>query len=185
MSTGIDHAFEVVTQHLPRAGIECVMVGGHAVNHYGYARATQDVDFMIASTSADKVREIMKDAGFTNVSVHDVVMFFNQPGSPLRVDFLTVDEQTMTKLLDNAIQITYFGDYVVKVPRLADLIAMKLFALRGGSPKRRDKDLPDIVHLAIEHRWDLEEDLRPLCDAFGSETLYQELCARIQELRDA
>jgi len=185
MSTGIDHAFAVVAKRLPQEGIEFLMVGGHAVNHYGYTRATQDVDFMIASTDADAVRTMMRDAGFTNISVQDVVMFFNQPGSPLRVDFLTVDEQTMAKLLENAVEIAYFGDHMIKVPQLKDLVAMKLFALKSGSAKRKDRDLPDIVHLAVEHRWDLEEDLRPLCDAFGSEALYEELCTRIQELRDA
>ncbi len=185
MNTGIDYAFEVVAQRLPGAGIDFLMIGGHAVNHYGYVRATQDVDFMIAGGDANAVRTIMRNAGFTNISVHDTVTFFNQPGSPLRIDFLGVDERTMAKLLENAVATEYFAGYEVKVPQLKDLVAMKLFALRSGSPKRKDKDFPDIVHLAIEHDWDLEADLRPLCDRFGSDALYRDLCIRIEELRSA
>jgi len=45
----IDYVFETVSRDLPKAGVEFLMIGGHAVNHYGYTRATLDVDFMIAA----------------------------------------------------------------------------------------------------------------------------------------
>ena len=57
----------------------------------------------VATGDAPAVRKIMTDAGFSNVAVHDVVVLFNRPGSALRVDFLQVDEQTMEKLLENAV----------------------------------------------------------------------------------
>src|SRR5450432_2223536 len=33
---------------LNRAGVEYLLVGGYAVNHYGYHRFTEDIDFWIA-----------------------------------------------------------------------------------------------------------------------------------------
>jgi hypothetical protein len=178
-----DRVFDVVSRRLPEAGIDCLMIGGHAVNHYGFVRATQDIDFMIAAADEDAVRRIMLAAGFANVSTHETVIFFNRPGSPLRVDFLKVDRTTLDTLLAHAVTVDYFEGNRVRVPQLKDLIAMKLFALKGGNPKREDKDFPDIVHLAIENGLDAETDLKPLCERFGTEAIYERLSARIRELR--
>lgn len=161
------------------------MIGGHAVNHYGFVRATQDIDFMIAAADEAAVRRVMLDAGFANIAAYETVVFFNRPGSPLRVDFVKVDRDTMDKLLAAAVVVDYFEGCRVKIPQLKDLIAMKLFALKGGSPKREDKDFPDIVHLVIENGLDVRTDLEPLCNAFGSKAIYDRLCSRIRELRDA
>ena len=44
----------------------------------------------------------MSHAGFTNMAIHEAVLFFSRPESPLRVDFLKVNEETMDKLLANS-----------------------------------------------------------------------------------
>jgi hypothetical protein len=99
-------ALDVFARELPAAGIGYLLVGGHAVNHYGLTRATQDLDFMIAAEDVEPVRRIMTNAGFTNVSEHEVVLFFNRPGSSLRIDFLRVDSETMRKLIEQAEEYT-------------------------------------------------------------------------------
>jgi hypothetical protein len=73
MRSDINTVLNVVTHRLPEAGIPCIMIGGHAVNHYGVIRATQDIDFMIAASASDAVKRIMRDAGFTNMAVHETV----------------------------------------------------------------------------------------------------------------
>lgn len=178
------YIFDVVGGKLPSAGIEFLMIGGHAVNHYGYSRATIDVDFMIASSDVEAVRSVMKQAGFTNVSEAENVVFFNHPDVPYRVDFLQVDEATLQTLVDGAQRIEY-GEQSLLVPCLLDLIAMKLFALKEGSAKRKEKDFPDIVHLAIEHGLDVEADLKPLCDKFADEPIYLKLAKQIGEQANA
>ncbi len=185
MKTDIHTVLNVVTQRMPEAGIPCLMIGGHAVNHYGVVRATQDVDFMIASSKVDVVKRVMRDAGFTNISEHETVMFFNYPDSPLRVDFLKVESETMEKLLSNAVSVQYARADKVLVPQLNDLLAMKLFALSTGSPKRRDKDFGDIVNLVIENAVDVEAELQPLCEKYGTDSIYEQLRVRIEELRHA
>lgn len=184
MDYGVDKVMDVVTRLLPEAGIDAVMIGGHAVNHYGVSRATQDIDFMVAAADADAVRTIMHAEGFTNVAVHETVIFFNQPGTPLRVVFLKVDRETMDRLLANAKEIEYFGGHGVRVPQLKDLLAMKLFALSSGGVKREDKDFPDIVNLVIENHVPVDGEFRELCRQFADETLYIRLCVRIKELQD-
>ena len=182
MDFDADVVFEVASCRLPEAGVDCLMIGGHAVNHYGVSRATQDIDFMIASADEGAVRRVMSEAGFTNIAVHNTVVFFNRPGSPLRVDFLKVARETMDKLLSNAVAVEYFGEHNVWVPQLSDLLAMKLFALASGGSDREEKDFPDIVNLVMENRLDVEADLAPLCREFGTDKIFDRLSARIGDL---
>ena len=185
MESEITHILNVITTLLPQAGIPCIMIGGHAVNHYGVTRATQDIDFMIPITNAQSVRQIMHDAGFTNISEHETVLFVNQPDSLIRVDFLKVDPKTMQKLIANAVKISYLGSTDILVPQLHDLLAMKLFALATGGPKRKGKDFGDIANLVIENNVDVETDLCSLSRQFATDAIFKELHQHIEELRHA
>ena len=178
----VERIFEVVCTKLPEAGIDFLMIGGHAVNHYGFSRATLDVDFMVAANDVPAVRDAMTASGFTNVSEGVNVVFFNHPDSSIRVDFLPVDEETLATLLGDAVAVKY-GDFDVKVPSLGNLIAMKLFAL--GNPKRMERDSADIVHLVVENGLSPEGVLKPLCERFSTQDVYRELERRIKEMNHA
>jgi len=185
MDSDADVVFDVVSRRFPEAGIKTIMIGGHAVNHYGVSRATQDIDFMIATTDEGTARRVMQDAGFTNISAHENVLFFNRPGSPLRIDFLKVDGETMAKLLANSREVDYFEGHRVRVPQLTDLLGMKLFALSNGGAKREAKDFWDIVKLVIENRVTVDTDLQELCRRFGTDEIYARLCTQIGALQNA
>ncbi len=180
-----EDAMEIIARQLPRAGVSFLLIGGHAVNHYGYTRATLDIDFMIATDAAPTVRRILTEAGFTNVAEHKTVLFFSKPDSSLRIDFLRVDSDTMQTLLKNATEIEYFGRPCIKVPQLRDLLAMKFHALAHGSVARRDRDLPDIVTLALLHHYDPDIDLKPLCDRYGSPEIFSLVKERMEARRHA
>jgi len=141
-----------------------------------------DVDFMIVAQQFEVVRQIMKRSGFTNIASNKNVAFFNAPGSPLRVDFLRVDGDTMHKLLGNAINANVYR-YEIKVPALRDLIAMKIFALSQDVDRRLGKDLPDIAYLSVLHNLDLEADIRPLCNRFGTRKIYDLIRGQVEALR--
>ncbi len=174
--------FDVVACQLPAANVECILVGGFAVNYHGYTRNTLDVDFMIVAQQLDAVRRIMMAAGFTNMTSDANVAFFNAPGSPLRVDFLRVDGGTMRKLLVNAVNANVYG-HAIKVPALRDLIAMKIFSLSQDCDRRLGKDLPDIAYLSVLHKLDLASDIRPLCDRFGTRKIYDLIQGQVKALR--
>jgi predicted nucleotidyltransferase len=180
--SSLDTILSLAATELPEAGVECLLIGGFAVNYYGYTRNTLDVDFMILGDHLDRVRQTMIRAGFTNVSIQDNVAFFNAPGSPLRVDFLRTDALTMQALLLNAVNIHLHG-YGIKVPALKDLIAMKIFALSGDPARRLGKDLPDIAYLITLHELSLESDIRPLCSRFGTEQTYDLIRTQVEALR--
>jgi hypothetical protein len=153
-----------------------------AVNFHGYTRNTLDVDFVVATERFDAVRDTMVAAGFTNITTGENVVFFNAPGSSLRVDFLRVDGGTMLGLLGNAIHANVQG-CGVKVAALRDLLAMKIFALSQDVPRRMGKDLPDIANLVVLNNLDFETDIRPLCDRFGTPEACDLIRSHVEVLR--
>lgn len=182
VSSALITIFGVAARQLSAANVDCILIGGFAVNYHGYTRNTLDVDFMIVAQKLGAVRQIMMQAGFTNMTSDENVAFFNVPGSPLRVDFLRVDGNTMHKLIGNAINANIYG-YEIKVPALRDLIAMKIFALSHDVARRLGKDLPDIAYLSVLHNLDLEADIRPLCNRFGTYKTYDLIRRQVEELR--
>ncbi|MBN1671514.1 MAG: hypothetical protein JXR37_10800 [Kiritimatiellae bacterium] len=180
--TLLDRILAIAADDLPAAGVDCLLIGGFAVNHHGYTRNTLDVDFMIVADQLDSVRKIMTQAGFTNVAIRENVAFFSVPDEAPRADFLRVDEQTMRRLLENAACVNVHG-HALKIPTVRDLIAMKIFALSQDVPRRMGKDLPDIAYLTVLHELSLEADIRPLCDRFGTDEVYALIRDQVEALR--
>lgn len=174
--------FTIASSRLSASGVNCLLIGGFAVNYYGYSRNTLDVDFMISGDQLDVVKQVMMQEGFTNVSINDNVVFFNKPGTQLRIDFLSIDSNTMQILLGSATPIRFHG-VELKVPALKDLIAMKIFALTRNMARRLGKDLPDIAYLTIINNLNVESDIRPLCDRFGSDECYELIRKHIEALQ--
>jgi predicted nucleotidyltransferase len=172
-----------VIQTLSQSGIKCLLIGGYAVNYYGYTRNTIDVDFMITAEDAEKSRKLLKDAGFSNMSDGGTVLIFSRPDSSLRIDFLKTDVDTLGKLFQNAHAIQLFGA-TVEIPSLLDLLAMKFFALGQALHMREDKDVPDIAWLSILNKLDPVQDLLPLAKRFANETVYDKVVKKIAQLQE-
>ena len=173
---------DIASHQIAAAGVDCLLIGGFAVNYHGYTRNTLDVDFMIAAEQLDVVRNIMKQAGFTNIVIEENVAFFSAPGMPVRVDFLRVSPDTMRTLLAHAISGNVHG-CPLRIPALKDLLAMKIFALSQDIPRRMGKDLADIAYLSVINNLDLESELRPLCCQFGSIKTYELIRDQVEALK--
>jgi predicted nucleotidyltransferase len=109
-------------------------------------------------------------------------MFFQRPGTAWRVDFLHADSDTIKELLSRAVSVVVHGASV-KVPMLNDLIAMKLFSLAQNPERRMGKDLPDIVHLTLFNKLDLEQDIHPLATRYASEAIYKIVSDQIKAMK--
>jgi Nucleotidyl transferase AbiEii toxin, Type IV TA system len=171
--------FHAAIDALRRTGSDVLLIGGLAVNHYGFSRATSDIDFMLASTNAVSARREMVASGFVDVEDRDNVTYFRMPESSFRVDFLKVDQATMSKLVGRAVTVR-LHDRDVNVPDLKDLLAMKLFALKHGGSRRMYKDLPDIAYLVKHHGVDVDLVLKPLALEFADEELFAKIIEYIK-----
>ncbi len=177
-----DDIFEIVSEKLPSMGIDCLLIGGFAVNYYGYTRNTLDVDFMIIGRFSEVVRRVMRAHGFLNMDERENVLFCCKPEGGPRVDFLKVDAGTMQTLQINVHEVIMHG-VKLRLPCLKDLIAMKIFSLTQDTARRMAKDLPDIAYLAILNNLDLETDIKPLCNRFGKPTVYNMIHDQIEALK--
>ena len=77
-------------------GVSYVLVGGFAVNYYGYIRTTQDMDILVfpSKENAEKVMSALFDFGFGKAGIQKEL--FEEPGNavhlgvePNRIDLLT------------------------------------------------------------------------------------------------
>jgi len=130
-----------------RHGVRYVLVGGHAVNYYGYVRTTQDMDLLVSPTADNAVRVMaaLAEFGFAGAGIPREV--FERAGGavhlgaePNRIDLLT----SLTGVTNDEIfagsQVVEIDDLAVRVISLEDLIRVK----RSST---RQRDLADADEL--------------------------------------
>lgn len=124
------------------------MVGGYAVNYYGYVRATQDVDFLVLPTpdNARRVMQALADFGFGAAGIpvdylereHAAIHLGVEPN---RIDLLT----TLTgvkpaAVIEGAVRVE-IDDLGVRVIDLEHLIEAK----RSSGRPRDQADADELV----------------------------------------
>lgn len=94
----LEPIFINVIEKLIQNSVDFILIGGYAVNYYGYGRYTGDIDFWIRPTEANKENfvkaffQLCNDEGYVTkikaLNFGDAqVISIGEP--PLRVDFLT------------------------------------------------------------------------------------------------
>jgi len=141
----LPHDFKEFLKLLNSNEVEYLVIGGYAVNYYGYPRATIDLDIWIAlnPNNSSRVAKSLREFGF-----HDVeASLFQEPGKivrmgvpPLRLELLTVIsgvefDQCYTRRLEATLD----GTPIHLIHR-DDLVKNKIAA-------GRDKDQVDVNRL--------------------------------------
>ena len=127
--------------------VEYLLVGGYAVNYYGYPRATADMDIWIAMNphNGEKLVNVLKDFGF-NLPELSLELFQDKNKvirmgvPPVRIELITtIDGVDFAECYANRVE-TKLDDIQVS---LIDLKHLKLNKRASG----RYKDLNDLEHL--------------------------------------
>ena len=132
---------------LNRAGVEYLLVGGYAVNHYGYHRFTEDIDFWIA----------VSDENFERVlsAIRD---FFGEDLAGLDRKFLQEHEALFLGAVPNKIEVfkhcsgvEFSQAYARRIETELDGEPVKLISLADLKANKRasgrNKDLADLDNL--------------------------------------
>ena len=132
---------------LNRAGVEYLLVGGYAVNHYGYHRFTGDIDFWIAVSDAnfDRVLAAIRD-------------FFGEDLAGLDKSFLQQHEALFLGGVPNKIEmfkhcsgLEFSQAYPRRVETTIDGELVKMICLTDLKTNKRasgrNKDLADLDNL--------------------------------------
>ena len=112
--------------------VRYALVGGFAVNYYGYVRTTQDIDFLIypSEDNAQKMMAALTEFGFGGAGIPQE--YFAKEGTaihigvePNRIDFLThlqgADNDTV---FDNLKEVMIEG-VIMKIISYEDLLRVK------------------------------------------------------------
>jgi hypothetical protein len=154
--------------------LQSLLVGGNAVNLYGYRRATFDVDLLVREEQCERWIEFFERHGFrvyhrtaNFVRLH----FATDPQKVLPVDLMLADEETFRKLQrDSRRQLVTSAE--LALPSALHLIAMKLHALKNEARMQRSPDFEDVIHLIKTANIDIRgPDFREIVERYASEPI--------------
>jgi predicted nucleotidyltransferase len=129
-------------------GVQYALVGGHAVNFYGYVRTTQDLDLLVLPTAenAERIVEALSAFGFGGAGIPRA-LFERDKGAvhlgaePNRIDILTSLKGVDNEKIFKGSQLVEIDGVSVNIISLEDLVRVK-----GNSD--RPRDLADADELA-------------------------------------
>lgn len=161
---------EFLLTQLRKESVDFAFIGGFALQAAGISRSTGDIDFLVPSQDAEKIRKIMALKGYKLLHESpDVLNFLGESSALGRVDFLLAHRKYALAMLARANHKKVLDAMDVKVVRPEDLIGLKVQAV-ANTPERRDKDFGDVRELLKMHRATLDLELiREYFRIFGME----------------
>lgn len=93
--------FQQIASASEQFGFDILVIGGHAVNAYGYFRTTLDVDFMIQESDLPTLRRELEKIGYQwRGQTLSFAQFFPVTGTSAAfpVDLMLVDDDTFDKI---------------------------------------------------------------------------------------
>ncbi len=173
--------FHLIADLIQKEEISCILIGGFAVNYYKVTRQTADVDFLITKENFDKISSSLEEAGYTKSLLQDnfVQLKISQP-SLMDIDFMFVDQNTLTKILNESTEIQ-IAKQNFRVPSLNHLIALKLHSIKHNRKLRLIRDLPDIISLIRINELDYKsQNFKDLCLKFGTDEIYTKILEALE-----
>jgi hypothetical protein len=166
-----------IVDEASNARLPFVVIGGTAVNAFGHARLTLDLDLLVPRRDIQGWEALLAKFGFLRVN-HE------QPGfaqfvPPFKdvwpVDLMLVNDDTFNQMFGEASE-KVFNGVTIKVPSPLHLIALKLHALKHGKPEREAKDLTDLIEIVRLSHIDIgNEAFRTLCEKYATTEWYERI----------
>ena len=138
--------FKEFLKLLTSTGVEYLVVGGYAVNFYGYSRATADMDIWIAlnERNSERTASVLREFGFSRAEAG----LFREPGKVIRMGLPPVRLEVLTSISG----VEFEECYTRRVEAELDGVAIPMISLedlkRNKSASGRLKDLLDLEQLS-------------------------------------
>lgn len=168
--------FADVHQRAAERKLRFLVIGGMAVNHYGYCRETNDLDFFISWNDRDSWMQLLAEFGYNRFTDGGPFVQYSPPdNNAWPVDLMLVQEQTFVPIFEASCEGEFYG-IKTKVPSLEHLLALKLHALKNTRTRRFLKDFLDVENLISINHFDIKsEKLRSLFEKYGTMDLYEKI----------
>lgn len=173
--------FHLISALSKTKDINCVLIGGFAVNYYKVTRQTADVDFLITKEDFEKILSALEKAGFRLDFSQEVFARLTSSNRTylMDLDFMFVDKGTLNKIIKDGKRTRIAGGEFI-LPSLKNLIALKLHSLKHNPKIRENKDLPDIINLLRINKVDFKsKEFKDLCLKYGTEEIYHTILEKI------
>ncbi|MDP2939321.1 MAG: nucleotidyltransferase [Candidatus Omnitrophota bacterium] len=169
-------AFHLITQIMQKENVSGVLIGGFAINFYKVTRQTADIDFLITKEDFDKISVALEKSGYRQSRFEEnFVQLKSSNLSLMDIDFMFVDRETLTKILDEAKPVKITGKTFI-IPSLNHLIALKLHSIKYNPKIRLLSDLPDIISLIRINDVNIHtKGFKELCLKYGTEDIYEKI----------
>lgn len=152
---------------LAESKVPLLLVGGTAVQIYGFGRNTKDFDCLVAVESDPALAAELAAAGFEEFRRNELVVRYRHRNNPLWVlDTLLASAATFEKMWA-ARREKPFAGFTLHLAAPLHIAAMKLHAMKNN-PERELHDLLDVLDLLKRDRgqW-TEAELKAICERYG------------------
>lgn len=141
------HDFVDMLDCLERQGVEFIVVGAFAMAHFGYVRATGDIDILVASTEANSPRVVKALRTFGAPLFGISSDYFATAGNFLQLGVPPNRIDIMTRIDGVEFREAFDSHEVGKIAgRETPVLSLELL-IRNKESTGRDKDLPDALEL--------------------------------------
>jgi predicted nucleotidyltransferase len=157
-------------------GLRYLVIGGLAVNVYGYSRDTSDLDFFVSQNARVEWMNLLEKFEYKNFHDGGNFIQFEAPNkSAWPVDLMLVQERTFAPIFQACVDADIFG-VKTRIPSLEHLIVLKLHALKNTRMQRFLKDFLDVENLIRINQLDIKsKEIRELFDKYGTSDLYEKI----------
>lgn len=172
MQNPLENLFDALDRISNTRDLPFLLVGGHAVNAYGYLRTTYDVDVAVSDNHASLWRRELEAMGYEMFFGTDAFLRFRgkEKQDAFPVDLMLVAPTTFEKLRRDS-RMRKIGKHLLPIVSPLHLMAMKLHALHQPRRAADGKDLNDIVALIKGGIINVQTpDFRAIIEKYGDKT---------------
>jgi predicted nucleotidyltransferase len=171
-----------IDQEATARKLRYLVIGGLAVNFYGYSRDTSDLDFFISLNDRGEWMNLLTQFGYEDFNDGGNFIQYQTPDkNAWPVDLMLVQEKTFAPILEACVEADIF-DVKTRVPSLEHLIALKLHALKNTRMQRFLKDYLDVEYLMRINRLDVKsKTIRELFEKYGTPDLYEKVSRSLSQ----
>jgi hypothetical protein len=168
--------FETIDTETHKCNLRFLVIGGLAINLYGYSRETADLDFLTCRDDRDEWLKLLGQLGYKVFSDGgNFIQLSSAVQTAWPVDLMLVQKKTFQPMFAASREIDLYGR-LSRIPSLEHLIALKLHALKNTRMHRFLKDFLDVENLIRINGLDMKsKNVRQLFAKYGTMELYEKV----------
>jgi len=165
--------FETIDLETRKRNLQFLVIGGLAVNLYGYSRDTADLDLLVSAAQKEEWLNLFSTLKYLVYRDGGAFIQFScEDHAAWPVDLMVVQEKTFAPMFKESREVDMYG-IRARIPSLEHLLALKLHALKNTHFERFLKDFLDVENLIRINQLDIKsEKIRQLFEKYGTLELY-------------